>query len=61
MGTYAPYGYIKDPADHNHLLIDDKVAHVVRENMDKRESEIVDGEPGEDAPAAGRDEPAPER
>ncbi|RKJ40785.1 recombinase family protein [Acutalibacter sp. 1XD8-33] len=19
MGTYAPYGYIKDPADHNHL------------------------------------------
>ena len=31
MGTYAPYGYIKDPADHNHLLIDDKVAHVVRE------------------------------
>ena len=31
MGTYAPYGYIKDPADHNHLLIDDKVAHVVKE------------------------------
>ena len=30
-------------------------------NMDKRESEIVDGEPGEDAPAAGRDEPDPER
>ena len=30
MGTTAPYGYIKDPADHNHLLIDDKVAHVVR-------------------------------
>ena len=34
MGTYAPYGYIKDPADHNHLLIDDKVAHVVREIFD---------------------------
>ena len=30
-------------------------------NMDKRESEIVDGEPGEDASAAGRDEPDPER
>ncbi len=30
MGTTAPYGYVKDPADHNHLLIDDKVAHVVR-------------------------------
>ncbi len=34
MGTYAPYGYVKDPADHNHLLIDDKVAHVVREIFD---------------------------
>ena len=34
MGTYPPYGYIKDPADHNHLLIDDKVAHVVREIFD---------------------------
>ena len=34
MGTYAPYGYIKDPADHNHLLIDDKVAHVIREIFD---------------------------
>ena len=31
MATSAPYGYVKDPADHNHLLIDDKVAHVVRE------------------------------
>ena len=30
-------------------------------NMDKRESESVDGEPGEDAPAAGRDELEPER
>ena len=29
-----PYGYIKDPADHNHLLIDDKVAHVVKEIFD---------------------------
>ena len=28
------YGYVKDPADHNHLLIDDKVAHVVREIFD---------------------------
>jgi site-specific DNA recombinase len=34
MGTSAPYGYVKDPADHNHLLIDDKVAHVVREIFD---------------------------
>ena len=34
MGTTAPYGYVKDPADPNHLLIDDKVAHVVREIFD---------------------------
>ena len=34
MGTTAPYGYVKDLADHNHLLIDDKVAHVVREIFD---------------------------
>ena len=34
MATSAPYGYIKDPADHNHLLIDDKVAHIVREIFD---------------------------
>ena len=34
MGTYAPYGYIKDTAEHNHLLIDDKVAHVIREIFD---------------------------
>ena len=25
---------VKDPADHNHLLIDDKVAHVVGEIFD---------------------------
>ena len=30
MGTTPPYGYIKDPADHNHLLIDERVAPVVR-------------------------------
>ena len=34
MGVSAPYGYVKDPADHNHLLIDNKVAHVVREIFD---------------------------
>lgn len=34
MGTFAPYGYVKVPADHNHLLIDDKVAYVVREIFD---------------------------
>ena len=29
-------------------------------NLDKQESEIVDGEPSEDTPTAGRDEPDPE-
>lgn len=31
MGATAPYGYKKDPLDHNHLLVDDKVSHIVRE------------------------------
>ena len=30
MGTTPPYGYIKNPADHNHLLIDERVAPIVR-------------------------------
>ena len=30
MGTNPPYGYIKDPSDHNHLIIDEHTAPVVR-------------------------------
>ncbi len=30
IGTKAPYGYIKDPADKNHLLIDERYAPTVR-------------------------------
>ena len=30
IGTKAPYGYIKDPADKNHLLIDERFAPIVR-------------------------------
>jgi len=30
MGTTPPYGYIKDPADNNHLIIDECTAPVVR-------------------------------
>jgi DNA invertase Pin-like site-specific DNA recombinase len=30
MGTTPPYGYLKDPADHNHLIVDERVAPVVR-------------------------------
>jgi len=30
MGTNAPYGYLKDPADRNHLIIDEAVAPVIR-------------------------------
>ena len=30
IGTYAPYGYIKDQNNKNKLLIDDEVAHVVK-------------------------------
>ena len=34
MGTTPPYGYIKDPADRNHLLIDGRAAPVVRKMFD---------------------------
>ena len=30
MSTVAPYGYMKDPNDHNHLIVDEKTAPVVR-------------------------------
>lgn len=30
LGSSCPYGYMKDPKDHNHLLIDDYAANVVR-------------------------------
>ena len=31
LGSSCVYGYIKDPADHNHLVIDEYAANVVRE------------------------------
>ena len=31
IGAFAPYGYIKDPADKNALLIDEEAAQVVRD------------------------------
>ena len=30
LSRYAPYGYIKDPADKNHLVIDPEAAEIVR-------------------------------
>ena len=30
MGTTPPYGYLKDPDDHNHLIVDEKVSYVVK-------------------------------
>lgn len=30
LGSSCPYGYVKDPKDHNHLIIDDYAANVVR-------------------------------
>lgn len=30
MGTYAPYGYKKDPENKNHLIIDQEVAPIIR-------------------------------
>lgn len=31
IGAFAPYGYLKDPADRHHLLVDEEAAAVVRE------------------------------
>lgn len=30
LSPYAPYGYIKDPEDKNHLLVDEEAAAVIR-------------------------------
>ena len=30
IGVKAPYGYKKDPADHNHLIVDERFAPIVR-------------------------------
>ena len=30
VGAFAPYGYMKDPADKNHLIVDDEAAEIVR-------------------------------
>ena len=30
VGAFAPYGYMKDPANKNHLIIDEEAAEVVR-------------------------------
>ena len=32
-GPFAPYGYIKDPEDKNHLLIDPVASVVVKKNI----------------------------
>jgi DNA invertase Pin-like site-specific DNA recombinase len=34
MATTAPYGYIKDPNDRNHLLIDERTSSIVRKMFD---------------------------
>ena len=31
MGSFAPYGYMKDPNDKHKLIIDENVAPIVRE------------------------------
>ena len=35
MGSFAPYGYMKDPNDKHKLIIDENVAHIVREIFEK--------------------------
>ena len=35
MGSFAPYGYLKDPNDKHKLIIDYNVAHIVKEIFEK--------------------------
>ncbi len=35
MGSFAPYGYLKDPNDKHKLIIDENVVHIVREIFEK--------------------------
>lgn len=30
MVTYAPYGYLKDPNDHNHLIVDEEIRPIIK-------------------------------
>lgn len=34
IGSFASYGYLKDPNDHNHLIIDEEVAPIIRDIFD---------------------------
>lgn len=36
IGNYAPYGYLKDPQDHNHLIIDPEVIPYVTDIFEMR-------------------------
>lgn len=36
LGTYAPFGYMKDPLDKHHLIIDEETAHIVRRMFQMR-------------------------
>lgn len=34
VGAFAPYGYIKDPNNKNHLIVDEEAAEIVRHVFD---------------------------
>ncbi len=36
IGSFAPFGYVKDPKDHNHLVIDAQAAEIVKRIFDKK-------------------------
>lgn len=40
MGSFAPYGYQRDPEDKHHLIIDENVADIVREIFEKYKNGI---------------------
>lgn len=53
IGSSCPYGYVKDPKNHNHLIIDEYAANVVREifkmyiqGYSKRKIQVILNEKG---------------
>lgn len=44
LGNYPPYGYLKDPADKGHLVIDENVADIVRQMFQWKADDVSLGQ-----------------
>ncbi len=53
MGSFAPYGYLKDPNDKHKLIVDNNVAYIVREIFEKYKNGISYNQISKDLNARG--------